>query len=346
MRDAAIAAFVLLLALLSAAIVRRMIAIGTLDHPGARSSHTRPTPKGGGVGIVAAFVLGLAAFGFLADGARTVQAALAGLVAGATLLAAVSYMDDVRTWPPSVKLAAQIAAALLAIGCGMRFELLHLPWLGAVDIGWWGVPLTAIWIVFVTNAVNFIDGLNGLASGSVAIACLFVAGASWSQQGGLVQATGLALAAGIAGFLPYNFPQARIFMGDVGSQVCGYVIAVLGVLASRLDGPSPVLLVPMVLFGVLFDVVFTLARRLLAGDRLTEAHRSHLYQVANRAGMPAWRVTAIYWGMAAWGGACGVALQSASGPEAGLIAMSVTAPPLLWLGAVVTMARTMRVGRW
>ena len=113
----------------------------------------------------------------------------------------------------------------------------------------------------------------------------------------------LLLAAGVVGFLPFNFPRARIFMGDVGSQFCGFVLAVLAVVASRFEGVElSFLIVPMLLSGVLFDVAFTLARRLLAGERITEAHRGHLYQVAVRTGVPAWAVTLIHAGFAAFGG--------------------------------------------
>ena len=347
MRPLAYTLFTALLALLSAVIVRKMIAIGTLDHPGARSSHTRPTPKGGGVGIVAAFVLGVGVLYLAAGRARVPDGPFLGLIAASVLIAAVSYADDVRSWPFSVKLGAQLGAALLAIGCGIRLRVLHLPWLGAVDTGWLGVPLTAAWILFATNAVNFIDGLNGLASGTVAIACLFLAGIAWSQGDWFVQVASLVLAAGIVGFLPFNYPRARIFMGDVGSQFCGFVISVLGVLAAGFGAQTlSVLLVPMMLLGVLFDVAFTLVRRFVAGDRLTEAHKSHLYQVAHRSGMAAWAVALVYWAMAAWGGLCGEAFAvAASAWKPAVLACSVL-PQLVWLPLVMVGAKRAGVTRW
>ena len=339
--------FAVILALISASIVRAMIRWGALDHPGARSSHTQPTPKGGGVGIATAFVFGMTVLFATAGRARVPDGPFLGLIVAAAGIAAVSYADDVRSWSASVKLVAQLAAASVAISCGIRFRVLHLPWLGAWDTGWIGIPLTAAWILFVTNAVNFIDGLNGLASGSVAIACVILAGIGWSQSDWFVHVASLVLAAGIAGFLPYNFPHARIFMGDVGSQFCGFVLAVIGVLAAGFGAQTlSVLLVPMLLAGVLCDVAFTLARRLLAGDPLMQAHRGHLYQVANRSGLPAWRVTLVHWGMVAWGGCCCLAFQASSGPWKPALPFAVLLPQVLWLAFVSKLARRAGLGAW
>jgi UDP-GlcNAc:undecaprenyl-phosphate GlcNAc-1-phosphate transferase len=324
-----------------------MIRVGTLDHPGERSSHARPTPKGGGVGIVVAFVLGTSILFLGARTARVPDLPFLGLIAASAGIAVVSYTDDIRSWSYSVKLGTQLAAALIAIACGIRFRVLHLPWLGAIDTGWLGLPLTAAWIVFATNALNFIDGLNGLASGCVAIACLFLAGFAWAQTDSFVQMASLVLAAGIAGFLPFNYPKARIFMGDVGSQFCGFVSAIVGVLASRYGAQTlSVLLVPMLLFGVYFDVVFTLGRRAWSGDRITQAHRSHLYQMAHRSGMRASFVTLVQWAMVGWGGLCCVAFQTISGPAKPLVPLAVLCPQFIWLVYVTRSTKKAGITIW
>ena len=335
------------LALVSAAIVRGMIGVGTLDHPGARSSHTTPTPKGGGVGIAGAFILGLAILYAGANQARLPQLPFLGLIAASIGIAAISYADDSKDFPFSIKLAAQLAAALTAIACGIRLRVLHVPNLGAIDLGWWGVPLTAAWIVFATNAVNFIDGLNGLASGSVAIACLFLAAIAWAQGDYFTHIAALLLAAGIAGFLPFNFPRARIFMGDVGSQFAGFVVAVLAVLAAKFGAQTlSVLLVPMLLAGIWFDVVFTLARRWWSGERITQAHRSHLYQLAHRSGMPDWAVTLVHWAMVVWGGLCCLAFASAGARWKPAAVLAVLVPQLVWLAYVTVRTRRAGLGAW
>ncbi len=344
-----------LLAVLSAVIVRAMTRVGALDHPGARSSHTVPTPKGGGVGIVAAFLAGMMIL-FADQGSAGIGVVgFAGLNVAAAMIAAVSYADDVRSWSFVVKLGAQILAAMIAIACGLRLQVLQIPGLGPFDIGLYGIPLTAAWIVFVTNAVNFIDGLNGLAGGSALIAALFLGCIAGAAGDHMVQGAAFALAAGLCGFLPFNFPRARIFMGDVGSQFCGFVLAVLGVLAAgaggRLggqpgDGTISVLLVPMLLFGVLFDVVVTLARRLLAGEVLTQAHRSHLYQIAERCGVPAEAVTLVHWAMTAWGGVIFIAAGGLDGPWKAALPIAVIPPQIAWLAFVVGRARKAGLERW
>ena len=331
--------FALLLAAVSASVVKLMIRIGKLDHPVERSSHSVPTPKGGGVGIVVAFSIGTLVLYLGADHARIPDLPFLGFLMAGLGISAISYFDDIADWPFAIKLLAQLGAALVAMACGIVLHKVHLPWLGAVSLGVWGWLITAAWILFATNAVNFIDGLNGLASGSVGLACLCLVGIAWSQGDGFVFVAALMLAAGIAGFLPFNFPKARIFMGDVGSQFCGFTIAVLGILAGRFGAPTlSVLLVPALLFGIFFDVAYTLARRFIAGDKLTEAHRSHLYQVAHRAGLHAQNVTIVHWCMVGWGAAC---CLLPSRP----IAM-VALPQIAWLAYVSNRARQSGITRW
>jgi UDP-GlcNAc:undecaprenyl-phosphate GlcNAc-1-phosphate transferase len=157
----------------------------------------------------------------------------------------------------------------------------------------------------------------------------------------------LLLAAGLAGFLPFNYPRARIFMGDVGSQFCGFVLAVLAVAASRFDAvPLSFLLVPLLLSGVLFDVAFTLVRRLLAGQRITAPHRGHLYQVAARSGMDARWVTLVQWGFAVFGGVACLVFISAPSWAKPMVVLAPLGPQVGWVGYVVWRARGARVGRW
>ena len=323
------------LALLSAATVWGMTRVGAIDTPGSRSSHTRPTPKGGGVGIVAAFLVGMGILYEYAVFSRIADPYFRAVMAAALGIAAVAWLDDVLYWPASVKLLAQVAAALLAVGGGLSLTFLRLPVIGTVQLGWIGPVVTVAWIVVATNAMNFIDGLNGLASGVTAIACAVLAGIGAWLGAPFIYFASLILLAGIIGFLPFNFPHARIFMGDVGSQFCGFLMAVLAVAAGRFEAVElSIALVPMLLFGVLFDVAFTLLRRFMAGDRLTEAHRSHLYQLAQQSGMSALRVTLVHWGFAAWGGLC-CALFLMATPSWKLACVLLVLPPqLAWLALV------------
>ena len=332
---------------LSAALVRGMIAVAVLDRPDARKVHTSPVPKSGGVGIVAAFLVGTVLLYYFAEFSRLADPYFRGVILGAAGIALVALGDDILDWPFVVKLMAQLGAALLAVGSGLVVAQLNLPWWGPVELGWAAGPLTLAWILFATNALNFIDGLNGLASGVSAITAAVLAAIAAAYGGWFVYFASLLLLAGLLGFLPFNFPRARIFMGDVGSQFCGFVLAVLAVAAARFEGVElSILLVPMLLFGVLFDVALTLVRRALAGDRLTQAHRSHLYQIAHRANLPAVRVTLVHWAFALWGGLCCWLFLTAQGGWKPLAVLLVIPPQLAWAAYVVVLARRAGIKRW
>lgn len=368
------AALILLAALITLGMIARARrGKGVIDVPGARSSHDRPTPKGGGVGIAVASLAG-AALAPLAG--WPVDWQLWAILLPASLLAGFAYLDDARDFPALSKLAVQAATALALVLAGP-----HLP-----DA--WFAPLTGealapaaatacalAWVLFVTNAVNFIDGLNGLASGAVGLTALLSAGLIGSQFPGTVRTGGLLLAVGVAGFLPFNFPKARIFMGDVGSQFLGMAIAGLALaatappgctasiggtaitgctLAPRLvqifagdaHGRWAAALIPFCLLGILTDVAFTLVRRALAGDRLTQAHRGHLYQLAQRSFMRARSVTVVHWSMVLWGAwvwNAAFILRLTSSPR---ILVLLLAPQIFWTIRVLLAARLAAIGRW
>jgi UDP-GlcNAc:undecaprenyl-phosphate GlcNAc-1-phosphate transferase len=335
------------LAVLSAIVVRAMIGLRVMDTPEERKAHDRPTPKGGGVGIVTAFVVGLLLLYRFAEFARLANEYFLGVIAASVAIALVGFLDDLYDWPFTVKLGVQALAALVAVGSGIYLHDYSVPYVGSVYIGWIGVPVTIAWLLFTTNAVNFIDGLNGLASGVTLIASGFLAYFSAGYESWFCYAASGLLGAGLLGFLPFNFPRARIFMSDVGSQFCGFTIAVLGVVASRFDGAAlSFLLVPMLLSGVLFDVGFTLLRRALAGESVTQPHRGHLYQVAHRSGVSPVTVTLIHWGFALFGGVCCLAFVSWSCGWK-LVALAMTMPPqLVWLGFVIWYSHRKRLGVW
>jgi UDP-GlcNAc:undecaprenyl-phosphate GlcNAc-1-phosphate transferase len=327
----------MLLVLLSACaalIVAFMVQVGAIDHPVARSSHTTPTPKGGGVGIVSAFAIGIA----WVHPSGTADTMLAGLAIG---LAAASYLDDVRQWPFWLKLAAQIAASVGLVAAGLAPRALAFPGIGDVPLGLLAPAVSLGWLLFTTNAVNFMDGLNGLAAGSAATGCLVLvlhAGirAAWPEA---------VILAAVAGFLPFNYPTARIFMGDVGSQFLGFVLAAL---ALRHAGDSHLsAILPLSLSPMLLDVAVTLLRRWRGGERLTQAHRGHLYQVAQRSGVPAWLVSALYWGMAAWAGWCGVPMSHDTAPWSTALWLSAAAAPFAAWGIFVSVnSRRAGLQKW
>ena len=340
--------FAMLLMLLSAATVRVMIAARVMDTPEARKAHDTATPKGGGVGILVSFLVGIAVLYRFAAFARLADPYFLGVIEASAAIAVVAFFDDLFDWPFTVKLGAQLLAALVAVGSGLYVSDFHLPsYIGALPELWPGLAATLVWILFTTNAMNFIDGLNGLASGVSLIACLFIVFIAERHGGWFAYAAAGLLASGLAGFLPFNFPKARIFMGDVGSQFCGFVLAVLAVVASRFDGVElSFLLMPMLLSGVLFDVGFTLVRRALGGEAVTQPHRGHLYQVAQRSGVPATTVTLIHWGFAVFGGLCCLIFIATPSDYKPPLPLLTLLPQAVWVWFVVRKARSAGLRRW
>jgi UDP-GlcNAc:undecaprenyl-phosphate GlcNAc-1-phosphate transferase len=335
------------LAIFSGIVVRIMVSIGVPDHPDARKAHQHTTPKSGGVGIVSAFLLGVLLLYRYGQVSRLAEGYFIGVIAAAFLMAFISFLDDLLDISFVIKLATQLIAAIAAVASGLWVHVLAVPFFGMVDFGWLGIPMTVFFLLFVTNAMNFIDGLNGLAAGVTLISCLFLAGIAGVYGGFFVYTTALLLAGGVLGFLPFNFPRAKIFMGDVGSQFCGFMLALFGVAAARFEGaPLSFLVIPLLLSGVLYDVSFTLIRRLLAGENLARAHNGHLYQVVRRAGMSASRVALIHWAFAILGGITTIIFLAVNT----IWKLPVILIPLIvqsfWTGYVVRRAKAAGLHRW
>jgi Fuc2NAc and GlcNAc transferase len=248
-----------------------------LDVPNARSSHGTPTPRGGGIGIVAASALG---FLVLASTGAIDRDLLLALLGGPAV-AWIGFRDDRKPVSAGLRLVIHLAAAAWA-----------LAWLGGVppirfgstvvEFGVAGYVLGALAIGWTLNLFNFMDGIDGIAAGEAAFMAL--AGAWLAHEASVagVPAASLVFGGACLGFLAWNWPPARIFMGDVGSGYLGYVLAVLALATMR---ESPVgLFVWLALGGVFFvDATVTLLRRALRGERPHEAHRSHAYQWLSRA---------------------------------------------------------------
>ena len=340
-------AFAVGLALLSAAVVRAMIAARVLDRPDPRKVHTRDTPKGGGVGVVVAFLVGIAVLYRFAEFARLADPYFIGVIEASVAIAIVAFLDDLNDWKFTVKLAAQILAAVVAVVSGIYVVDYRVPYVGPLYIGWLAPPVTVLWLLFATNAMNFIDGLDGLAGGVALIAACFLAGIAAAHGGWFAYFAALLLVAGLAGFLPFNFPRARIFMGDVGSQFCGFILAILAVVASRFDNVElSFLIVPMLLSGVLFDVAFTLGSA-HAGGRAAD-------RAASRPSVPG-RAPFRRAGSGGHAGALGlcrlrrtlrVAISGRAHGAKPFIPLLTLVLQLCWLGYVARRARRAGFARW
>lgn len=297
-----------------------------LDVPNARSSHTRPTPRGGGLAIVVVSLAGWGLFAWLHP--QSVGKPGLAYVIGALLIAAISGWDDLRSLPNRVRFAAHLLAACIAVwGCGYWSKMV-LPGVGDLALGWVGLPVTILWIVWLTNAYNFMDGIDGIAGGQAV-----VAGVGWTLLGILslqpaLILLGLLLAATNLGFLGHNWPPARIFMGDVGSAFLGYSFAVLPVVSAMSD-PRLALAGILFVWPFVFDTTFTLLRRLRLQENIFAAHRSHLYQRLIIVGHSHRDVSLLYIGAGLCGGllAFAWAQRVAGGAAAVLVAI-----PVLCLG--------------
>jgi UDP-N-acetylmuramyl pentapeptide phosphotransferase/UDP-N-acetylglucosamine-1-phosphate transferase len=263
---------------------------GVLDVPGHRSSHVVATPRGAGVGIAVAAALGVALW---APPGMTRSAVLT----GGLLIGLVGLVDDLRPLPAAWKFAGQALAAFpVAMVLPLSPEGLPivLPPIVAVACA------MAVVLLFV-NAWNFMDGIDGIAAWAAVAVCASVLAVAGAAGASLVVAVALALLAACLGFLPLNFPKALVFMGDCGSHVLGFGLAVLVLAAPSLD------LAVVALAGsaaFLVDVLGTLVLRALDGERLASAHRRHLYQLVTRSGYSHARVTMAYaaWMLASGGG--------------------------------------------
>ena len=284
-----------------------------LDHPNERSSHTQPTPRGGGVAIVAVVLATVAALAAadLLDG----RVALA-LGAGGAAIALIGWIDDHRALAPAARAAVHVAAAGWAVY-----------WLGGLpelDVGTRALPLSAaghllalLGVVWLVSLFNFMDGIDGIAGGEAITvggtgAALLLA----TGNGGLALLSA-AIAAAAAGFLVWNWPPARIFMGDAGSGFLGFAFAVLALASDRVGGPP--LLVWLLLLGVfVVDATLTLLRRVGHGERWYAAHRSHAYQRLVQSGRSHRAVTSgvlgvnLVLGLLAWAGTARPALLPAA----------------------------------
>ncbi len=269
--------------------------VRVLDIPNSRSSHDRPIPKSGGIVIVITFLIGVAAIYLVGDDTMIKQKYFFGFLFSSLLIAGISLYDDLTEKPFLFKLVGQIIATGVVMGSGLVIHELALPWVGPVQLGVAGYVITFIWIIGLTNAYNFMDGLNGMAAGPAIISGLFFCFLSFSQGSTFVYIICYTLIAGALGFMVFNFPRAHLFMGDVGSAFLGFVFATLGIIAALYDHSHTSLFVmPLLLFNYIYDTAFTFVRRLLRHENVFAAHRTHLYQLFNQLGHSHVRVSGFH----------------------------------------------------
>ena len=291
--------FFLGLVAISVTITRTMLnRVKIMDTPNERSSHSIATPKSGGLAIVITFAVGTLEIYFLGDATHIRYIYFLGFFISALFIAAISFYDDIQYKSFTVKLGTQILASCILMAFGVVLNEIALPNIGTVQLGWFGYPLTLLWVVGLTNAYNFMDGIDGLAAGTAVLICFFWGFIALSLGSMFVYINCYVIAGGALGFLLYNFPPAKIFMGDVGSAFLGFIFAALAIIAARYDyAHTSFLIMPLLLFHFIFDTSFTFFRRIINKEQVTQAHRTHLYQLFTQLGYSHLQVTLYHYGV-------------------------------------------------
>lgn len=256
---------------------RYAISRSLIDIPNQRSSHTIPTPRGGGLAIVLTFIFGLCVL--LAIGLTTKDASIA-LAGAGGITAVIGFLDDHGHIAARWRLLAHFLAAAWGVYWVGGLSPLVIAGV-SVDLGWLGHSLALFYLVWMLNLYNFMDGIDGIAGVEAVTTCAGACLIYWLRDFPQLLWPPALLTVCAAGFLCWNFPPAKIFMGDAGSGFLGIILGVLSLQATWTD--PGLLWVWLILLGVfIVDATFTLMRRLLRGDKVYEAHRSHAYQFASR----------------------------------------------------------------
>ena len=267
--SAIIAALVVLATTPLAARLAR--AVGAVDQPSDRRIHREPTPRLGGLAILAGFLVPVLYFLPADPAARA-------LIIGAVLICALGAVDDIWGLSPAVKLLGQVACAAVPVSAGLTIDHITLPFLGVGDLGPAQYPLTILWFVAIVNMINFSDGMDGLAAGITALGATTFAilAASLGRADPAIMAA--ALAGACAAFLVFNFNPAKVFMGDAGSMLLGFVIAGVSVSGVMKSAAAVAVLAPLFVLAIpILDTSFVIMKRLKHGLPVYNADRSHFH---------------------------------------------------------------------
>ncbi len=301
-----------------ASLARRVKAI---DLPGEeRRVNERAVPRLGGVAILLGFFA--SALVFLPP-----RAALGGVMRAALLIALMGFLDDCFSLRSPLKLAVQLLAAVLAWRAGARIEILTVPWGEAryVPLGALSLPLTVLWLVTCTNAMNLIDGLDGLAAGVAVIGSLTMLFVAAAVSEGEIAVLLAALTGGCLGFLPYNRSPARIFMGDVGSQTLGFLLGAAAMVGLfKVHALVTFLVPPAALALPLGDTAFAFLRRALRRQNPLRADRGHIHHILLDSGMGQRKAVGLLYGVSAISGLLAVALSETGDTARAAAALTMT----------------------
>jgi len=268
------------------------IAIGATDKPDPRKVHQKIMPRLGGLAIYISFIIGFLALGLL--NRETLP-----IIIGCTIIIITGILDDKFTLSAKVKLLGQIVAAIIVVMNGVVIQFINLPFGGMIEFGIFSIPITILWIVGITNAVNLIDGLDGLAAGVSSIALITISGMAFLKGDLFTFSLGMILLGSTLGFLVHNFYPAKIFMGDTGALFLGYMISILSLLGFK-NVTILSLIVPIIILGVpISDTFFAIIRRFLNKSPISAPDKSHLHHCILRSGFSHRQTVLLIYAMAA-----------------------------------------------
>ncbi|MEK4027892.1 MULTISPECIES: MraY family glycosyltransferase [Bacillaceae] len=296
-----------LLSLAITPLVKKMaIAVGAIDKPNYRKVHETVMPRMGGLAIFISFMIGL----LLLKPQSPFNAAI---VIGSVIIIITGVLDDRFELSAKVKLGGQLLAALVVVLYGgVKMEFITLPFGGEMEFGVLSVPLTLLWIVGITNAINLIDGLDGLAAGVSSIALLTISLMAFMKGDIYVMSMALLVLGSTFGFLRYNFHPAKIFMGDTGALFLGYIIAVLSLLGFK-NITVISLIIPIIILGVpISDTFFAIVRRKVNKQPLSAPDKSHLHHCLLRMGYTHKQTVIIIYAIASMFGLAAVIFSMAT----------------------------------
>jgi UDP-GlcNAc:undecaprenyl-phosphate GlcNAc-1-phosphate transferase len=315
--------------------MRLALRIGAVAQPGARHVHREPVPRLGGLAMALA-VLGVSWLCYLLPGpAHQLESRfLLGLTLASLPILALGVVDDTRGVRPFAKLGVQACAAGVLALFGYGVHTITNPFGGVIETGWLNLPLTVLWVVVVTNAINLIDGLDGLAAGVVLIAAMTLWWIGRLHQDFYIMFLAAPLAGATFGFLRWNFPPARVFMGDTGSQFLGLTLAAATLLENRKGTATITLLLPLVALGLpIADSMLAFARRLVRRKHVFHADSAHLHHRLLHLGLSPRAATFVLWGVSLALGAIAILLEGVPRPVGWMTLGALTG--VLWVAFAV-----------
>ena len=257
--------------LITPLVIKLAIKIGATDKPNKRKVHSKIMPRLGGLAIFGGVVAGYFVGGLYNE-------KITGITVGAIIIVITGILDDKYELSAKYKLLGQLLAAGAVVGSGLTIDHLTIPFLGTYDLGLWTFPITVFWIVAITNAINLIDGLDGLSAGISSIVTgtiAFMAGVAGKP---MILMLSLILLGSTLGFLFHNFHPAKIFMGDTGALFLGYSISVLSLLGLYKSVTLFSFIVPIIILGVpVFDTTYAIIRRIVNKKPISAPDKSHLH---------------------------------------------------------------------